>query len=326
MEELVELLTERVAERLYDKCAEAAEDDDDEGEGCCDGDCDCGCDCCDDPDDECECGCHEPCDEDDDDLFDEMDAEEFQNLSHPVAPPDPDNLATYIDHTLLKPTATHDELMKLCDEARQYGFATVCVNSANVDEAAALLQGSNTVPIAVVGFPLGAALSEVKAYEARQAIRNGAREIDTVINIGALKDRDYQLVFDDIQEVVDAVAPVPVKVIIETSQLDEMQKIIACALAKAAGAAFVKTSTGFTGSGATAEDIALMRQVVGPDMGVKASGGVRTLADAKKMIAAGASRIGASASVAIVTEAMSGKGTAPKADDKKAKKDDKKSK
>ena len=313
MEELIELLTDQVAERLYERCAEAAEEDDDDEA------CDCACDCCDDPDDECDCECHESCgcdcDDDDemDDLFDEMDAEEFQNLSHPVPPPDPDNLATYIDHTLLKPTATQDELLKLCDEARQYGFATVCVNSANVEEAAALLQGSNTVPIAVVGFPLGASLPEVKAYEARQAIRNGAREIDTVINIGALKDRNYQLVLDDIQEVVDAVAPVPVKVIIETSQLDETQKIIACALSKAAGAAFVKTSTGFTGGGATAEDIALMRQVVGPEMGVKASGGVRTLADAQKMIAAGASRIGASASVAIVTEAA-----AEKSDDKKA--------
>ncbi len=314
MEELIELLTDQVAERLYERCAEAAkEDDDDEA-------CDCACDCCDDPDDECDCECHESCscgcDDDDemDDLFDEMDAEEFQNLSHPVPPPDPDNLATYIDHTLLKPTATQDELLKLCDEARKYGFATVCVNSANVEEAAALLQGSNTVPIAVVGFPLGASLPEVKAYEARQAIRNGAREIDTVINIGALKDRNYQLVLDDIQEVVDAVAPVPVKVIIETSQLDETQKIIACALSKAAGAAFVKTSTGFTGGGATAEDIALMRQVVGPEMGVKASGGVRTLADAKKMIAAGASRIGASASVAIVTEAAAEKGEDKKAE------------
>ena len=316
MEELIELLTDQVAERLYERCAEAAEEDDDDEA------CDCACDCCDDPDDECDCECHESCDcgcdcDDDDemdDLFDEMDAEEFQNLSHPVPPPDPDNLATYIDHTLLKPTATQDELLKLCDEARQYGFATVCVNSANVEEAAALLQGSNTVPIAVVGFPLGASLPEVKAYEARQAIRNGAREIDTVINIGALKDRNYQLVLDDSQEVVDAVAPVPVKVIIETSQLDETQKIIACALSKAAGAAFVKTSTGFTGGGATAEDIALMRQVVGPEMGVKASGGVRTLADAKKMIAAGASRIGASASVAIVTEAAAEKGEDKKAE------------
>lgn len=312
MEELLELLTDRVAERLYERCAEAANDEDDA---------ECGCDCCEDPDDVCGCGCHEG--EEMDDLFDEMDAEGFQNLSHPVAPPDPDNLATYIDHTLLKPTATQDELLKLCDEARQYGFATVCVNSANVEEAAALLQGSSTVPIAVVGFPLGASLPEVKSYEARQAIRNGAREIDTVINIGALKDRNYQLVFDDIQEVVDAVAPVPVKVIIEASQLDEMQKIIACALSKAAGAAFVKTSTGFTGGGATAEDIALMREVVGPDMGVKASGGVRTLADAKKMIAAGASRIGASASVAIVTEADEEKKSGS---EKKGKKDSKKSK
>lgn len=324
MEELVELLTDRVAERLYDRCAEAAEEDDDEEAYAC------GCDCCEDPDADCGCDCHEPYDDDAmDDLFDEMDAEEFQNLSHPVPPPDPDNLATYIDHTLLKPTATQDELLKLCDEARQYGFATVCVNSANVEEAAALLQGSNTVPIAVVGFPLGASLPEVKAYEARQAIRNGAREIDTVINIGALKDRNYQLVFDDIQEVVDAVAPVPVKVIIETSQLDEMQKIIACALSKAAGAAFVKTSTGFTGGGATAEDVALMRKVVGPDMGVKASGGVRTLEDAKKMIAAGASRIGASASVAIVTEAAEGENSGKVSDkkaEKKAKKDAKKSK
>lgn len=322
MEELVELLTDRVAERLYDRCAEAAEEDDDDGA------CDCDCGCGDDADDDCGCSCDcDAYDDEVDDLFDEMDAEDFQNLSHPVPPPDPDNLATYIDHTLLKPTATQDELLKLCDEARQYGFATVCVNSANVEEAAALLQGSNTVPIAVVGFPLGAALPEVKAYEARQAIRHGAREIDTVINIGALKDRNYQLVLDDIQEVVEAVAPVPVKVIIETSQLDEKQKIIACALAKAAGAAFVKTSTGFTGGGATAEDIALMREVVGPDMGVKASGGVRTLEDAKKMIAAGASRIGASASVAIVTEATDDKGEGTgKASDKKVKKEAKKSK
>lgn len=305
MEELVELLADAVADKLADRCAEAAADDDDD-------DC-CCCDCCDDPDDECGCSCHEDCDcccddEDEDDLFDGMDVEEFQNLSHPVPPPDPENIATYIDHTLLKANATHDELVKLCDEARKYGTATVCVNSTNVDEAAALLQGSHTVPIAVVGFPLGAALPEVKAFEARQAVRNGAREIDTVINVGALKDKDYQLVFDDIQEVVDAVAPVPVKVIIETCLLDHDQKVIACALSKAAGAAFVKTSTGFSTGGATAEDIALMRGIVGPDMGVKASGGVRTLADARKMIDAGASRIGCSASVAIVEAAQAEKG------------------
>lgn len=307
MEELVELLADAVADKLADRCAEAAADDDDDDDCC-----DC-CDCCGDCDDECDCDC------DEDDLFDGMDAEEFQNLSHPVAPPDPENIASYIDHTLLKANATHDELVKLCDEARKYGTATVCVNSCNVDEAAALLQGSNTVPIAVVGFPLGAALPEVKAFEARQAVRNGAREIDTVINVGALKDKDYQLVFDDIQEVVDAVAPVPVKVIIETCLLDHDQKIIACALSKAAGAAFVKTSTGFAASGATADDIALMRAVVGPEMGVKASGGVRTLDDAKKMIAAGASRIGASASVAIIEQSMAEKAAA-KGDKKPAKK------
>lgn len=305
MEELIDLLADAVADKLADRCAEAAAEDDDDdddvkgGHGCCschddddDDDCCCGCECCGDDDDD-----------DDDELFEGMDVEEFQNLSHPVAPPDPDNIASYIDHTLLKANATHDDLVKLCDEARKLGTATVCVNSANVEEAAALLQGCDTVPIAVVGFPLGASLPEVKAFEARQAVRCGAREIDTVINIGALKDKDYQLVFDDIQEVVDAVAPVPVKVIIETCLLNEHQKVIACALAKAAGAAFVKTSTGFSTGGATAEDIALMRKTVGSDMGVKASGGVRTLADAKKMIEAGASRIGASASVAIIEEA-----------------------
>lgn len=307
MEEFIDLLAEAVADKLADRCAEAASEDDDDDDECeCDG---CKCRDCDDEED-CACGCSSCCGgddddscEDDDDLFEDMDLEEFQNLSHPVASPDPENIATYIDHTLLKANATHDDLVKLCDEARKLGTATVCVNSANVEEAAALLQGCSTVPIAVVGFPLGASLPEVKAFEARQAVRCGAREIDTVINIGALKDKDYQLVFDDIQEVVDAVAPVPVKVIIETCLLDEHQKVIACALAKAAGAAFVKTSTGFSTGGAKAEDIALMRKIVGSDMGVKASGGVRTLEDAKKMIEAGASRIGASASVAIIEAA-----------------------
>ena len=210
-------------------------------------------------------------------------------------------LARYIDHTLLKAEATRDELVKLCDEARRYGFATVCVNSSNVNLAAQLLQGCSTVPIAVVGFPLGAALPSAKAFEAREAVRCGAKEIDTVMNIGAMKSQDYKLVFDDLKAVVDAVRGTPVKVILETSQLNTEQKIIGCALAKAAGAAFVKTSTGFAGGGATAEDVALMRRIVGEDMGVKASGGVRSTEDAQKMIAAGADRIGASASVAIVT-------------------------
>ena len=219
-------------------------------------------------------------------------------IGHTRTSPD---LARYIDHTLLKAEATRDEVVKLCDEARRWGFATVCLNSVNIALAAQLLQGSSTVPIAVVGFPLGAALPSAKAFEAREAVRCGAREIDMVINIGALKSRDFKLAFDDIKAVVDAVRGTPVKVILETSQLDTEQKIIACALSKAAGAAFVKTSTGFGGGGATAEDIALMRRIVGDDMGVKASGGVRSQDDAQRMIAAGADRIGASASVAIVT-------------------------
>lgn len=210
------------------------------------------------------------------------------------------HVAPYIDHTLLKPEASREELRKVCDEARQYGFATVCVNAANVRFAAQQLSGSGVKAIAVVGFPLGASTPSAKAFETREAIRNGAQEIDTVINIGALKSRDLALVFEDIKAVVDAAQKVPVKVIIETAKLDHDEKVIACALAKAAGAAFVKTSTGFGGGGATPEDVALMRSVVGPDMGVKASGGVRNIADAEAVIAAGANRIGASSSVEIV--------------------------
>ena len=211
------------------------------------------------------------------------------------------DLAPYIDHTLLKADATRDELVKLCDEARKYGFATVCVNSSNVALASRLLQGCSTKAIAVVGFPLGAGTTSAKTFEAREAIRAGAAEIDMVINIGQLKARNYAYVECDIREVVQAAKPRPVKVILETGALTRDEKVIACALSKAAGAAFVKTSTGFGPGGATAEDIALMRAVVGDDVGVKASGGVRTTADAQKMVAAGANRLGASASVAIVT-------------------------
>ncbi len=211
------------------------------------------------------------------------------------------DIAPYIDHTLLKPEATREEVVKLAEEARKYGFATVCVNSVHVGTAARILAGSKTVPIAVVGFPLGAGLPSAKAFEAREAIRCGAREIDMVINIGALKAKDYALVLKDISAVVDASKPHPVKVILETSQLDNDQKIAGCVLSKAAGAAFVKTSTGFSTGGATAEDIALMRRVVGDDVGVKASGGIRSSEDAMTMINAGANRIGASASIAIVT-------------------------
>jgi deoxyribose-phosphate aldolase len=216
------------------------------------------------------------------------------------------DIAPYIDHTLLKPDATREEIIKLAEEARQHGFATVCVNSANVGTAARILSGSKTVPIAVVGFPLGAALPSAKAFEAREAVRCGAREIDMVINIGALKGKDYPLVLKDIAAVVDAAKPYPVKVILETSQLSQQEKIIGSALAKAAGAAFVKTSTGFGGGGATVEDVALMRKVVGEDVGVKASGGIRSTEQALKMIQAGANRIGASASVAIISGQKSG--------------------
>ncbi|AGC47583.1 deoxyribose-phosphate aldolase [Myxococcus stipitatus DSM 14675] len=215
------------------------------------------------------------------------------------------DLAPYIDHTLLKPEARAEDVVKLAEEARQHGFATVCVNSSHVATAAQVLAGSSTVPIAVVGFPLGAALSSAKAFEAREAIAAGAREIDMVVHIGALKSRDYALVHRDIAAVVEACGPVPVKVILETSQLNDEEKVIACVLSKAAGAAFVKTSTGFNGGGATAEDVALMRRVVGEDVGVKASGGIRSAEDAMKMVRAGANRLGASASVAIVTGQVS---------------------
>ena len=210
-------------------------------------------------------------------------------------------LAGYIDHTLLKPEATRQQLFTLAEEARKHRFATVCVNSANVRLMSQFLEGSGVPVCAVVGFPLGAMTPHAKAFETREAIRCGAREIDMVINLGALKSGDHDLVLNDIKGVVTAARPIPVKVIIETSKLDDEEKIVACALAKAAQAAFVKTSTGFGGGGATAEDVALMRRVVGRSMGVKASGGVRNRADAEKMIAAGATRIGASASVAIVT-------------------------
>jgi deoxyribose-phosphate aldolase len=223
------------------------------------------------------------------------------------------HVAPLIDHTLLKPEATRDELRAVCEEARRYGFATVCVNSANVRYVAACLEGSGVKAIAVVGFPTGAATSGAKAFETREAIRNGAQEIDMVLNIGALKSKDYALVHDDIRAVVDAAGRVPVKVILETSKLERDEKVIASALSKSAGAAFVKTSTGFGGGGATAEDVALMRAVVGDDVGVKASGGVRTIDDVEAMVAAGANRVGASSSVAIVKCERPKAGTPPKA-------------
>ncbi len=213
----------------------------------------------------------------------------------------PADLAKLIDHTLLKPEATRDEVIKLCDEARKYRFASVCVNTTWVPVCKALLSGTDVMVCAVVGFPLGAMSPTAKAYEAREAVRQGAKEIDMVINIGALKSRDYETVFEDICRVVKSAAPAAVKVILETSALDQQEKIIASSLSKLAGAAFVKTSTGFGKGGATVEDVELMRKVVGSELGVKASGGVRTVEDVLKMAQAGANRIGASASVAIVT-------------------------
>lgn len=210
-------------------------------------------------------------------------------------------LNRYIDHTNLKPTATRADILKTCEEAREYSFASVCVNSVWIAMVARELRGTSVMPICVVGFPLGAAMTEAKAAETRAAVAAGAEEIDMVINIGSLKSGDHDLVLRDIEAVVRAAQGRPVKVILETSMLERDEKIAGCALSKAGGAAFVKTSTGFGGGGATVDDIALMRQVVGPEMGVKASGGVRTAQDAENMIKAGATRLGASASVAIVT-------------------------
>ena len=211
------------------------------------------------------------------------------------------DLAPIIDHTLLKPDATKEDLTKLCNEAKEYGFYSVCVNAANVRFCREQLGNSNVKVVAVVGFPLGATSTQAKAFEAKKAIEDGAEEIDMVINVGALKSKDYAYVLEDIKSVVEAVKPHPVKVIIETAMLTHNEKVIASALAKAAGAAFVKTSTGFGPGGATVEDVALIREVVGSSLGVKASGGIRSAEDAKKMIQAGATRIGASASVQIVT-------------------------
>ncbi len=215
------------------------------------------------------------------------------------------NIASYIDHTLLKPEATSAQIKKLCQEALQYRFASVCVNPVHVKQAAELLRGSEVKVCTTIGFPLGATLPQVKAFETEQAIVAGATEVDMVINIGALKEGNLELVEQDIAAVV-AVAHrhhAHCKVIIEAALLTDAEKVTACRLAQSAGADFVKTSTGFSIGGATPADVALMRQTVGPDLGVKAAGGVKTYADAAKMIAAGATRLGASAGITIVQEA-----------------------
>jgi deoxyribose-phosphate aldolase len=215
------------------------------------------------------------------------------------------SLAAMIDHTLLKPDATYAQIAQLCDEARQYGFAAVCINPTHVKRCAELLKGSLVRVCTVIGFPFGATPPKVKVYETQQALDDGAAEIDMVINIGALKSKDDELVMRDIGSVVRTAhaAGALVKVIIEAALLADEEKTTACQLAKDAGADFVKTSTGYGPGGATVQDVALMRRVVGPTMGIKAAGGIRTLEDAQKMVAAGATRIGASASVKIMAEA-----------------------
>ncbi len=214
-------------------------------------------------------------------------------------------MAGYIDHTLLKPEATRDEILKLCHEGAGYGFASVCINPFWVREAACALRGSGVAVCTVIGFPLGANAPDVKAFEARRAVFDGARELDMVINIGALKSRDDQLVLRDISGVaaVARESGALSKVIIETALLTDDEKEKACRLAKEAGADFVKTSTGFSKGGATVADIALMRRAVGGAMGVKASGGVKDYKAAQEMIGAGATRIGASVGVKIIQEA-----------------------
>ncbi len=217
-----------------------------------------------------------------------------------------------IDHTILKPEAVREEVKNVCDEALKYGFASVCVNGSWTPLVASALRGSPVKVCTVVGFPLGAMSTAAKAAETCAAVSDGAQEIDMVINIGALRGGDRNVVESDIRSVVEAARGnhAIVKVILETALLTDEEKLLACGLAQAAGADFVKTSTGFSKSGATVEDVALMRRTVGPSMGVKASGGIRTLEDLRAMVAAGATRIGASASVRIIEATAAGESAA----------------
>lgn len=220
----------------------------------------------------------------------------------------PADLARAIDHTLLAATATRADIESLCADARAHGFASVCVNGTWVAACRDLLRDSPVAVCTVVGFPLGAMAATAKAFEARESVARGAAEIDMALNLGALKSDDLETAYHDIRGVVEAAAPAIVKVILETSALADQEIVVACALASLAGAHFVKTATGFASGGATTQDVALMRRVVGDDLGVKASGGVRTADDARAMLDAGASRIGASASIAIVSGTNSGAG------------------
>lgn len=212
------------------------------------------------------------------------------------------NIALMIDHTLLKPEATKSEIEAICNEAREYKFKAVCVNPFYVKKCSKLLKDTDVKIATVIGFPLGANTSEVKAFETQDAIKNGADEIDMVINIGALKDKDFEVVKKDIEEVVIAAGEKIVKVIIETALLNKEEKIKACELAMEAGADFVKTSTGFSSGGATAEDVKLMKSIVGDKLEVKASGGVRDIKTANLMIESGATRLGTSSGVKLIKE------------------------
>ncbi len=227
-------------------------------------------------------------------------------MSSPTPVLSPAQLALYFDHTLLKPEASSAEIDRLCDEATRYGFFSVCINSSYVRQAAQKLAGSHVKVVSVVGFPLGACTTETKVFETQTARNHGAQEIDMVLAIGALKEGRAEDVLEDIRQVVLAAGTLPVKVILETCLLTQEEKSLACRLSQQAGAAFVKTSTGFSKSGATREDILLMRRAVGAHVGVKASGGIRTLAQTLEMITAGANRIGASAGVQILDEYRQG--------------------
>ena len=276
---LIEEVTARVLELLAE-----------EGEGCC-------------PD--CEGSCAAQCS----DKVRAMVAVGAERISYNGAGSDvPQDLGRFIDHTLLKPEATPADIDRLCDEALEYGFAAVCVNPAWVRRAAARLRGSQVQVASVVGFPLGANAPEIKAMEARRALRDGAREIDMVINVGALKAGDYDAVRDDIRRVADACREVGAlcKVIIEAALLSDEEKIVASRLAQQAKAHFVKTSTGFGPGGAEVFDVGLMREAVGPGMGIKAAGGIKTAEQVQEMIEAGATRVGASAGVSIVSGGAEG--------------------
>lgn len=225
-------------------------------------------------------------------------------------PYSPESMASYIDHTLLKSDATIQDVKKVCDEAKKYQFASVCVNPSYIRFVADQLEGSGVIPCCVLGFPFGTQTPEAKKSETLDAICNGAKEVDMVINVGAIKSNDWHLVKRDVESVVNtARGKADVKVILETSLLTDEEIVKACTICKLVGAAFVKTSTGYSTGGATVESVSLMRQTVGPDVGVKASGGIRTYEDAVKMIKAGANRIGASAGIKIIAGPSGGEGS-----------------